>query len=80
MKLIEFLMMFIRNFPYLSMISCSNGQSGMNVIDVPRKINFIPDLMFPIAPLSDASLTLGLAAGSNMFAFYQPPPTQPTAL
>jgi hypothetical protein len=31
----------------------------MNVIDVPRKINLIPDLMLPIPPLSDASLTLG---------------------
>jgi hypothetical protein len=45
----------------------------MNVIDVPRKINLIPDLMFPIAPLPDASLTLGLAAGSSVLAFCQPP-------
>jgi hypothetical protein len=37
----------------------------MNVRDVPRKIYLIPDLMFPIAPLPDTSLTLGLAAGSN---------------
>lgn len=45
----------------------------MNVIDVPRKINLIPDLMFPIPSLSDSSLTLGLAAGTNVLAFYQPP-------
>jgi len=41
----------------------------MNVIDVPREINLIPDLMFSIPPLPDASLTLGLAAGLNVFAF-----------
>ena len=50
---------------------------AMNVIDVPRKINLIPNLIpnliFPIPPPPDASLTLGLAAGSNMFAFCQPP-------
>jgi hypothetical protein len=40
---------------------------------VPRKIYLIPDLMFPIAPLPDTSLTLGLAAGSNLLAFCQPP-------
>ncbi len=45
----------------------------MNVIEVPRKINLIPDLMFPIPPLPDASLTLGLAAGSNVLVFCQPP-------
>ena len=45
----------------------------MNVIDVPCKINLIPDLMFPIPPPPDAALTLGLAAGTNMLAFYQPP-------
>ncbi len=45
----------------------------MNVIDVPRKIYLIPDLMFPIAPLPDTSLTLGLAAGSNVLVFCQPP-------
>jgi len=45
----------------------------MNVIDVPRKINLIPDLMFPILPLPDAALTLGLAADSNVLAFCQPP-------
>ena len=45
----------------------------MDVIDVPRKINLIPDLMFPIPPLPDASLTLGLAAGTKMLAFYHPP-------
>ncbi len=45
----------------------------MNVIDVPRKINLIPDLMFPIAPLPDAALTLGLAAGTNMLVFCQSP-------
>ena len=45
----------------------------MNVVNVSRKINLIPDLMFPIAPLPDAPLTLGLAAGTNMLAFCQPP-------
>ena len=45
----------------------------MNVIDVPRKINLIPDLMFSIPPLPDAALTLGLAAGTNMLAFFQAP-------
>ena len=44
----------------------------MNVIDVARKINLIPDLMYLISPLPDASLTLGLAAGSNVLAFCQP--------
>jgi len=43
----------------------------LNVIDVPRKIKLIPDLMFPIPP--HASLTLGLAAGSNVFVFCQSP-------
>jgi|GEM_PF-6842196 len=41
----------------------------MNVIDVPCKINLIPDLMFPIPPLPDASLKLGVAAGTNVLAF-----------
>jgi len=41
----------------------------MNVIDVPRKIDLIPDLVFPIPPLPDASLTLGLVADSNGLAF-----------
>ena len=41
----------------------------MNVIDVPRKINLIPELMFPIPPLPDAALTLGLAAGSMSSPF-----------
>jgi hypothetical protein len=45
----------------------------MNVIDVLCKINLISDLMFPIPPLPDASLTLGLAAGTNVLAFCQPP-------
>ncbi len=45
----------------------------MDVIDVPRKINLVPDLMFPIPPLPDAALTLGLAAGSNVLVFCQPP-------
>jgi hypothetical protein len=44
---------------------------AMYVIDVPRKINLIPGLMFTI-PLPDAALTLGLTAGSNMLALYQP--------
>lgn len=43
----------------------------MNAIDVPRKIKLIPDLMLPIAPLPDASLTLGLAAGTSVLAFCQ---------
>ena len=50
---------------------------AMNVIDVPRKINLIPNLIpnliFPIPPPPDAALTLGLAAGTNMLAFCQPP-------
>ena len=45
----------------------------MNVIDVPRKINLIPDLMFPIPLLPNAALTLGLAAGTNVLVFCQPP-------
>ncbi|MEQ1741190.1 MAG: hypothetical protein ABL869_01640 [Candidatus Nitrotoga sp.] len=45
----------------------------MNVIDVPRKINLIPDLMFPIAPLPNASITLGLAEGTNVLDFYEAP-------
>jgi hypothetical protein len=49
---------------------------AMNVIDVLCKINLIPDLMFPIPPLPDASLTLGLAADSNVLAFY-PSPREP---
>ena len=44
----------------------------MNVIDVPHKINLIPDLMFPIPPLPNATHTLGLAADRNMLAFCQP--------
>ena len=45
----------------------------MNVIYVPRKINLILDLMFPISPLPDAALTLGLAAGTNVLVFCEPP-------
>jgi hypothetical protein len=45
----------------------------MNVIDVPRKINLIPELIFPIPPLPDTLLTLGLAAGLNVLAFCLPP-------
>ena len=45
----------------------------MNVVNLSRKINLIPDLMFSIAPLPDAALTLGLAAGTNMLVFCQPP-------
>jgi hypothetical protein len=45
----------------------------MYVIDVPRKIDLIPDLMFPIAPLPDAALTLGLATDTNVLAFCRPP-------
>jgi hypothetical protein len=45
----------------------------MNVIDVPRKINLIPELMLSIPPLPDAALTLVLAASSNALAFCQPP-------
>ena len=43
----------------------------MDVIDVPRKINLILDLMFLIPPLIDVALTLGLVAGTNVFAFCQ---------
>ena len=44
----------------------------VDVIDLPRKINLILDLMFPIPSLIDVALTLGLAAGTNVFAFCQP--------
>ncbi len=53
--------------------------NAMNVNDVPRKINLTPDLMFPLPPLPDASLTLGLATGSNGLAFCQPP-REPTLM
>ena len=42
---------------------------AMNVIDVPRKIYLLPDWIFPIPPLPEAPLTLGLAAGINMHVF-----------
>ncbi|RFC36026.1 MAG: hypothetical protein DID90_2727554114 [Candidatus Nitrotoga sp. LAW] len=38
----------------------------VDVIDVLRKINLIPDLILPILPLPDAALALGLAAGTNV--------------
>ncbi|RFC34700.1 MAG: hypothetical protein DID90_2727554679 [Candidatus Nitrotoga sp. LAW] len=40
---------------------------------MPRKINLIPDLMFPIPPLPNTPLSLVLTAGTNVFVFYQPP-------
>jgi hypothetical protein len=45
----------------------------MNVIHVPRKINLIPDLMYPIPPLPNAALTPGLADGTNVHDFYEAP-------
>lgn len=44
----------------------------MNVVNAPRKINLISNLMFPIPPLPNAALTLGLATGTNVFVFCQP--------
>jgi|GEM_PF-5763995 len=44
----------------------------MNVVNMSRMFNLIPNLIFSITPLPNAALTLGLTAGTKILDFYQP--------